>query len=1159
MTGAARVPVDTIGHSRSASVHTLHSFPREIPMNRPVVRLLAACALCAALALPAAAPAQTGAELDPALLAGLRARSIGPAGMSGRVAAIEAVAGDPATLWVGAATGGVWKSVDGGITFRPVFDDQPVAAIGALAIHSANPDLIWVGTGEGNVRNSVSVGNGVYRSLDGGETWSHLGLDATERIHRIALHPADPDVALVCAMGRAWGENPERGVYRTVDGGATWERVLFVDERTGCADLAVDPGNPDMVIAALWQYRRTPDFFRSGGPGSGLYRSHDGGRTWIRAETTDGMPEGDLGRIGIAFARSEPRIVYALVEAKQSALLRSEDGGRTWRAVNTEADVSPRPFYYADIRVDPERPNRVYRMHSSIDVSEDGGRSFRTLVGFGDLHPDHHALWIDPTDGRRMIDGNDGGVGLSLDRGATWRFVRNLPLAQYYHVRVDDDLPYNVYGGLQDNGSWRGPSSVWEGGFGGGIRNFHWTMVDFGDGFDTAPDPEDSSRGYAMSQGGNLSRWDLRTGGSKSIRPDGPDEEDLRFNWNAGFAQDPFDSAVLYYGSQYLHRSTDRGETWAVISPDLTSDNEEWQLQRESGGLTLDVTAAENHTTIIAVAPSAVERGVIWVGTDDGRLHVTRDGGETWSSVEERAPGVPVNTWIPHITPSAHRGDQAFVVFDNHRRSDWTPYVFRVSGYGDRWERIADGDDVWGYALKVEQDPVKEDLLFLGTEFGLWVSLDGGGRWFQWKHGVPTVSVMDMVIHPRDHDLVLGTHGRALFVLDDIAPLRELSAAALAEPVHLFAIADAIQHQLGASPGELMPGAGEFRGENRPYGALIAFSLAAGDLPHPDPRARREEAARARTERAAGGEPAAEEPEQAAESGGGEGRGASSKKAKVEILDAAGKVIRTFEPEVFRGVNRVAWDLRTDAFRRPGGGEGGGPFGGGAGPEVVPGSYTVRVSYGGNVAEGPVRVLPDPRLEISEPDRRENWETVQRAGRLVEAVADAVARIESVRSDLDVISRKLRTAKEAASQEAAEQAGGQGGGEPAEAAGAGTEAEASGEPASEGGVEDRISELRKQLDALEKELWNPPGAKGIQARDRALDRVQQALGALQSSWERPNATQLTRLRQAEQHLRPILERLNGLLAGEVAAVRDAARAEGIELLGGLEPVEVEEG
>ncbi|HVS13899.1 MAG TPA: sialidase family protein [Thermoanaerobaculia bacterium] len=1115
-------------------------------MHRFVLPLRATLTLLfAAAALPLIATAQSGAGLDPSLLAGLRARSIGPAGMSGRVAAIAAVPGDPATVWVGASTGGVWKSVDGGVTFQPVFDDQPVAAIGALAIHGSNPDLVWVGTGEGNVRNSVSVGNGVYRSLDGGETWSHLGLDATERIHRIVLHPSDPEVALVCAMGRAWGENPERGVYRTGDGGTTWERVLYVDERTGCADLAVDPANPDKVIAALWQYRRTPDFFRSGGPGSGLYRSHDGGRTWIRSETTDGMPKGELGRIGVAFARSEPRIVYALVEAKESALLRSEDGGRSWRAVNTDSNVSPRPFYYADIRVDPERPNRVYRMHSSIDVSEDGGRTFQTLVGFIDLHPDHHALWIDPTDGRRMIAGNDGGVGLSHDRGSSWRFVRNLPLAQYYHVRVDNDLPYNVYGGLQDNGSWRGPSSVWEGGFGGGIRNLHWTMVAFGDGFDTAADPEDSSRGYAMSQGGNLSRWDLHAGGSKSIRPDGPDDEDLRFNWNAGFAQDPFDGSVIYYGSQYLHRSNDRGETWTIVSPDLTTDNEEWQLQRESGGLTLDVTAAENHTTILAVAPSAVEPGVIWVGTDDGRLQVTRDGGETWSSLEDRAPGVPAHTWIPHITPSAHRGDQAFVVFDNHRRSDWTPYAFRVSVYGDTWERIADGDDVWGYALKVEQDPVEEDLLFLGTEFGLWVSLDGGGRWFQWKHGVPTVSVMDMAIHQRDHDLVLGTHGRAIFVLDDLGPLRELSAAVLARPVHLFPIADAIQHRLGASPGELMPGAGEFRGENRPYGALIAFSLAADDLPHPDPKVRREEAAREREERAARGEePAAETESQEADfpdrGGRGARRGGDGKQAKIEVLDTTGKVIRTFEPEVFRGVNRVAWDLRVDAFRRPGREGGGGFFGGGAGPEVMPGNYTVRVSYGGASAEGAVRVLPDPRLTITEADRRENWDTLQRAGRLVETVADAVSRIESVRADLDVISRKLREAEEAAKEEAAE--------------GAREEAETGEEPAGEQGLEPRIAELREQLDVLEKELWNPPDSKGIQARDRAFDRVQQALGAVQSSWERPNATQLTRLRQADEHLRPILDRLNELLADEVAAVREAAREEGVDLLGGLEPV-----
>ncbi|MFP5287978.1 MAG: WD40/YVTN/BNR-like repeat-containing protein, partial [Thermoanaerobaculia bacterium] len=440
----------------------------------------------AALALALAAPAL--AAVDPDLLAGLEARSIGPAAMSGRIAAIESTAANPELIYVGAATGGVWKSVDGGLSWEPVFDDQPVASIGAVALDPGNPDVVWVGTGEGNVRNSVSVGNGIYRSNDGGRTWRHLGLDKTERIHRVIVDPRDSRVVYAAALGQAWGENPERGVFKTTDGGRTWRRVLYVDERTGAADLVIDPGNPDKLFAAMWDYRRHPWSFRSGGPGSGLHVSYDGGETWRKLTEDDGLPKGILGRIGVAVAPSDPNIVYALVEAQPSALARSEDGGRTWRLVNTESDVSPRPFYYSDLRVDPRNPNRVYRLASRLDVSDDGGKTFRTLAPFRSVHPDHHALWIDPRDGGRLLNGNDGGVYISRDRGRSWSFVANLPVAQFYHVRVDNAVPYNVYGGLQDNGSWKGPGTVWEN---GGIRNQHWQEVQFGDGFDTAPDPGD--------------------------------------------------------------------------------------------------------------------------------------------------------------------------------------------------------------------------------------------------------------------------------------------------------------------------------------------------------------------------------------------------------------------------------------------------------------------------------------------------------------------------------------------------------------------------------------------------------------------------------------------------------------------------------------------
>ncbi|MDX1390144.1 MAG: hypothetical protein R3344_13205, partial [Acidobacteriota bacterium] len=464
---------------------------------------------------------------------------------------------------------------------------------------------------------------------------------------------------------------------------------------------------------------------------------------------------------------------------------------------------------------DPGWPNRVYSLWSLLSASDDGGKSFNVIAPFRTVHPDFHAMWINPSDPTHLIVGNDGGIVISRDRGATWSFVANLPLAQFYHIAVDDDVPYHVYGGMQDNGSWRGPSAVWEN---GGIRNHHWEEVDFGDGFDTLPDPRDSMRGYSMSQEGYLRRWDNRTGEKKDIRPSGPDGTDLRFNWNAGLAIDPFDPDTIYYGSQFVHRSPDRGDTWEIISDDLTTNNPEWQKQAESGGLTPDVTGAENFTSIIALAPSPVERGVLWAGTDDGRLWIKK-GDDDWRSVEGKLKGVPDNTWIPHIEPSRHDAATAFVVLDNHRRSDWTPYVYKTTDYGNSWRRF-DTDDVRGYALSIVQDPVDPDLLFLGTEFGLWVSVDGGKQWLHWTHGFPTVSAMDLAIQTRENDLVIGTHGRAAYVLDDIAPLRGLDAETLGKPLVLFEVPDAQQYRVKQTGASRFPGSGEFRGANPPYGAL---------------------------------------------------------------------------------------------------------------------------------------------------------------------------------------------------------------------------------------------------------------------------------------------------------------------------------------------------
>jgi len=880
------------------------------------------------LLLGAAGTPSAAQNTQPEYFSALRARSIGPAGMSGRIAAIDAVEADPNVIFVGAATGGLWKSVNGGQTWESLFDEERVLGIGSVAVFQPNPDIVWVGTGEGNPRNSAGVGAGIYKSLDGGRSWTLLGLERSERIHRIVLHPSDPDIAYAGVMGPAWSDGEERGVYRTTDGGVTWEQILYANEKTGIGDLVMDPSNPNKLFAAMWEFRRWPWFFESGGPGSGLYLTHDGGDSWTRLTAADGLPEGDLGRIGLAIARNDPNVVYALVEAPRSALIRSDDGGMSWRTVNSERGVVSRPFYYADLFVDPENELRLYNLNSRVMLSEDGGKSFEEIAR--GVHSDFHALWIDPNDSRFMYIGSDGGVYLTRDRGKNWRMIDNLPVGQFYHVSVDMDIPFNIYGGMQDNGSWRGPSDLWEN---GGIRNYHWKEVGFGDGFATLLDPTDANLGYSMSQGGGLVRYDLRTGERKGIRPWAPDTVDLRFNWNAAIATDPFDVGTVYYGSQFVHKTTNRGNTWEIISPDLTTNDPEKQKQDESGGVTRDATGAENHTTIVTIAPSPVERELIWVGSDDGRVHLTRSGGGHWEEVGLQIRGVPEGTWIPHIEASKHRGGTAYVVFEDHRRGNWTPYIYRTENHGEDWKNIADEDQIWGFVHSLEEDPLTPNLLFAGTEFGLYVSLNRGDDWFLWTHGVPPAPIRSLMIHPRDHDLVIGTHGRAIYVLDDIRPLRALAQnpSLLDAQLHLFDTPAAYLRGVAAVDGYHFAADAMFRGETRPVGALLTYSVAQGD---------------------------------------------EDAEARIEVLDSAGDVIRTMEGPARSGLNRVAWDLRENTPEAPPGAEGGRRFRM-SGPEVLPGHYAVRVTVDGAVSEASLEVLPDPRVEIPMGERIEKQAAIR--------------------------------------------------------------------------------------------------------------------------------------------------------------------------------------
>lgn len=762
------------------------------------------------------------------LMKGVEFRNIGPAGMSGRITAIDAVVSNPDIIYAGSASGGLWKSVSGGIAWKPIFDDQVTSSIGAVAIQQSNPDVVWVGTGEGNPRNSLNGGYGVYKSLDGGQSWQSMGLENTRHIHRILIDPVDPDIVYVGAIGTPWGTHPERGVFKSTDGGQSWEKILYVNDSTGVADMIMDPTNPNKLLVAMWEHRRYPWFFNSGGTGSGLYLTVNGGKDWKKLTDQEGLPKGNLGRIGLAMATNKPNIVYALIESAKNALYKSEDGGYSWKMINDSDDIGNRPFYYSDIFVDPENENRIYSVFTYVNVSEDGGKSFTELMPAYNttrgVHPDHHAFWIHPEDGSLLIDGNDGGLNISRDGGRSWRFAENLPVGQFYHVSVDNEFPYNVYGGMQDNGSWRGPGYVWKA---QGIRNAYWQEIAFGDGFDVVPDLDDSQYGYAMSQQGYVSRYDWKTGNNYSVRPNHPDPEvQLRFNWNAAIGQDPFDNSTVYFGSQFVHKSTDKGLTWEVISPDLTTNDPDKQKQGESGGLTLDATGAENHCTILVIEPSSTEKGVLWIGSDDGQIHLTLNGGVTWENLTNNIKELPAGSWITQIKASNKVKGEALLVANDYRRHNYSTYVFKTSNYGKTWKRIATDEAIGSFALCIVEDLVEPNLLFLGADNGLHISVDGGAHWEKIDAKLfPTVPVNDLVIHSREHDLVIGTFGRSFWVLDDIRPLRAIAAkpSVLEQSAYLFDPPIGYLAAYQQANGTRFGGDAIYNGDNRSRGAMISY------------------------------------------------------------------------------------------------------------------------------------------------------------------------------------------------------------------------------------------------------------------------------------------------------------------------------------------------
>ncbi|MEZ4926695.1 MAG: hypothetical protein R3A50_10480 [Saprospiraceae bacterium] len=903
----------------------------------------------------------------------MEARSIGPAVMGGRTTAIDGVISSPKILYVGTAGGGVWKSTTAGITFESVFDKHP-QSIGCLTIDQAHPDTIWVGTGECNMRNTVSVGKGLFKSTDAGRNWVRVGLENTEHISKIILHPNDPNTVLVAVPGPLWSDSPERGLYKSTDGGKNWEKILYTDEKTGCADIIMDPRNPDVLLASMWQFRRTPYSFESGGPGSALYKSTDGGKNWRKI--TNGLPEGEIGRIALALAPSAPDNMLAIVESKETSLLISADGGESWKYQSANSNVTARPFYFSTIVVDPKDPKRVYRPAFSFSYSNDGGYSFSEASNDGGwVHSDHHALWINPNSTNHMYLGTDGGLYMSLDRGVTWTHLNTMPISQFYHVQIDDQSPYMVYGGLQDNGSWRGPSQS-----SGGIQNKDWDPIGGGDGFWVQPDASDPEIIYCESQGGLITKVNTHTNQTQFVQPQPlKGEEKYRWNWNTPIVKGIKNPKTLYMGAQFLFKTDDQGFSWQRISPDLTTNDKEKQKQAESGGVTLDNTTAENHCTIFTIGLSPLDENLIYVGTDDGNIQMTESGGKYWKLVSQSVEGVPAGAWVSRVTPSHFDKNVVYATFDNHAYGDMNTYAVKSTNGGKTWSLISKDKVLQGFASVIIEDTENPDLLFLGTEFGLYLSTNGGESWVLYKSNMPEYAmVRDMVIHPKTNDLVVATHGRGIFIVDDISPLRNLTVEVLSKDLAMLptrSVAITSGHY-----GQGFPNTDSYAGPNTTEMAVIPYYL--------------------------------------------KGR-LSSGDVTIEIYDPSGKnLIATLPGTKRKGVNFVRWDMRSAPPKAASGVMVKGEFGvfaGFVGQMVEPGDYIVTIKAGDYYDKGKLKLIPDPvQPELDYAKRRANstelFNMVEELGLLeaqVKSIKDTVdqrlpeVKNQKLKSKLDAYSNKM--------------------------------------------------------------------------------------------------------------------------------------------------------
>lgn len=910
------------------------------------------------LLLACVASAQQAPRFDAATVSGLPARNIGSATMSGRIAALDAVNNKGLlTVFIASASGGVWKSVNGGTTFSPVFDRQGAQSIGAIAIDRKNPKIVWAGTGESWSRNSVSVGDGVYKSTDGGENWANVGLKDSERIAKIIVDPRDSNTVFVCATGHLWNDNEERGVYKTSDGGKTWRKVLAgKNAATGCAMLSMSSAEPGTLYASLWDFRRYGWTFRSGGPGSGLFKSTDGGEHWVELSELNakGLPSKPYGRIAVTVASGKPKTVYAMIESAKSALFRSDDGGANWKQLDSSSYMVWRPFYFANLIVDPTNENKLFKPDGPLLLSVNGGQSFSSVGG--GAHGDFHDLWIDPGNPNLILTGDDGGLWRSTDGGTRWEHMPNLPISQFYHVSLDNADPYRLYGGLQDNSSWVGDSS-----YPGGVTNSRWENMFGGDGFWMFEDPSDPDYIYAESQGGNLGRINRHTHEVRSITPYAKyGEKKLRFNWNTPIHMSPNEKGTIYMGGQFLFRSRDHGQNWDRISPDLTTNDPEKQKQEESGGVTIDNSSAEMHTTIYAISESPKNGQVIWVGTDDGNLQLTRDGAKTWTNVVGNVQGLAKNSWISTVEASRFNEATAYVTFDRHTLGDMKPYAYKTTDFGKTWMALpVQQEGVLGYAHVIKEDTENPNLLFLGTELGLWISIDGGQNWAQYKgSNFPAVAVRDIAVHPREADLVLATHGRGIWIIDDIRPLRQLAANMLNEDATFLKGRDAIQYF--NSQGGWPEGDNSFTGRNRPEDATITYYMRArhmlGDF-------------------------------------------------KMEILDAQGTVLDTVTPGKHRGLNRVTWSMRLKAPKVPAAAQA--LFQAAQGPRVLPGAYKVKMTKGDKVYTTDLKVVLDPRAKYTVEDRRAQYEVAMKLYKTIEHMSYTVDSVTSLRDNANQRASKL--------------------------------------------------------------------------------------------------------------------------------------------------------